>query len=136
MALWALVFAASPAPADQMTATVYKSPACGCCAVYTDYLRENGFEVRVKDVEGTAVVKRMFGIRPELQSCHTSLIDGYVVEGHVPVETIRQLLEERPDIRGISLPGMPTGVPGMPGPRSEPLIFYTIEDSPKEFGSE
>ncbi len=134
-ALLSLLVVASPAQARDLTATVYKSPECGCCAVYVDYLRENGFEVEVKDIDGMGLVKRMFGVGQELQSCHTAVIDGYVVEGHVPVEFIDQLLEEKPDVRGIAAPGMPTGVPGMPGPRSEPLTIYTIEESPKVFGS-
>lgn len=135
-ALLGLVFAASPAGAEALKATVYKSPTCGCCAMYADYLRENGVAVEIRDVEGMDVVKRMFGVREDLQSCHTALIDGYVIEGHVPVEYIERLVNEKPDIRGIALPGMPTGVPGMSGPKTETLTIYTIESEPKVFGSD
>lgn len=118
--------------AKGMSVELYKSPLCGCCAIYVDYLRDNGFDVRVHDLEDMAPVKRDFGIRPELHSCHTAIIGGYAVEGHVPVEAIHRLLSEKPDIRGIALPGMPDGSPGMPGPKTGRFVIYTISDGAPE----
>lgn len=93
--------------------TVYKSPSCGCCAKWVDYLRDNGFEVDVIDAKDLGAVKRHYGVRPQLASCHTAVIDGYVIEGHVPVDDIRRLLAERPPIVGLTAPGMPQLSPGM-----------------------
>ena len=118
--------------AEELTATLYKSPYCGCCTGYGQYLKKMGFRVEEKKTSNMASVKHSFGISPELESCHTSEIGGYVVEGHVPVNVIQQLLQEKPEIRGIALPGMPTGVPGMPGPKEE-LVFYTIEEKPQVY---
>ncbi|MBT6274664.1 MAG: DUF411 domain-containing protein [Chromatiales bacterium] len=93
--------------------TVYKSPSCGCCAKWVDYLRDNGFRVEVVDEENLATVKKYYGVHPRLASCHTAEIDGYVIEGHVPVNDIHRLLTERPDVVGLTAPGMPQFSPGM-----------------------
>ena len=98
---------------------LYKSPWCGCCTGYTEALRAAGYEVREEKHEDMNPIKRRFGVPDDMASCHTTVIDGYVVEGHVPLETLERLLAERPEIHGIALPGMPTGVPGMPGERPE-----------------
>ena len=93
---------------------VYKSATCGCCSGWVDYLRDNGFEVQSHDVENLERIKAQHGLSdPRLMSCHTAIVDGYVVEGHVPVGDIRRLLKERPDVVGISAPGMPQLSPGM-----------------------
>ncbi len=110
-------------------ATVYKSPECACCGNYVGYLRNNGFDVRIEEVADMTPVKRRFGIPPDLASCHTMAIGGYVVEGHVPIEAIDLVLSGKPDIRGIALPGMPEGSPGMPGPKSRPFVIHTISDA-------
>ena len=115
------------------TATVYKSPTCGCCTGWAEHLHEKGFKVQTRDVENLDMVKQMLRVPGEFQSCHTAMIDGYIVEGHVPAEAIEKLLRERPDIRGIALPGMPIGTPGMPGPKDEVWRVYTLEDEPKVF---
>lgn len=99
---------------------VYKTPTCGCCQGWVDHLRAEGFEVEVEDRADLSPIKAELGIGFALQSCHTALIDGYVVEGHVPASSIRSLLEERPDVVGISVPGMPVGSPGMEGPDPDP----------------
>lgn len=111
-----------------VAATLYKNPGCQCCDAYAAYLRRHGFEVTVNASPDLNAVKREYGIPPRLAACHTMLIDGYVVEGHVPVEVIEKLLRERPDIIGISLPGMPAGSPGMTGEKQEPFVIYTIEE--------
>ncbi len=113
--------------------TLYKTPSCGCCKGYVAYLRRAGYRVEAVDLEDLSPTKRMLGIPPELESCHTAAIDGYIVEGHVPVADIEHLLAERPDIPGIALPGMPEGAPGMPGPKPDQLTLYTIEKQPRAF---
>lgn len=92
---------------------VYKSPSCGCCGAWVDYIRKAGFEVRVTEMEDLDPVKSKHGVPGDLQSCHTALADGYVIEGHVPVREIRRLLKERPAAVGLAVPGMPSGSPGM-----------------------
>jgi hypothetical protein len=111
-------------------ATLYKNPQCSCCETYADYLRENGFEVTVEPTHDLPLMKRQYGVPAELEGCHTTLVDGYVVEGHVPVATILRLLSERPAIKGISLPGMPAGSPGMFGEKTAPFTIYEIADDP------
>jgi hypothetical protein len=119
------------------SATLYKNPQCGCCETYADYLRDNGFEVTVEPTHDLPLMKRQYGVPGELEGCHTTLIDGYVVEGHVPVNSVIRLLTERPDIKGISLPGMPAGSPGMFGEKSVPFTIYEIGDGPtKVYGVE
>ena len=111
-------------------ATLYKNPQCGCCEAYADYLRESGFAVTVEATHDLPLIKRRFGVPGALEGCHTTLVGGYVVEGHVPVTTLLRLLAEQPDIKGISLPGMPMGSPGMSGEQSEPFTIYEIGDRP------
>lgn len=92
---------------------VYKSPTCGCCGDWIDYMRESGFEVEVHDLADVRPVKDQNGVAPMLRSCHTALVGGYVLEGHVPAEQVTRMLAERPAIRGLAVPGMPIGSPGM-----------------------
>ena len=125
----AVALSVFPAMAESIKATVYKSPECGCCHVWVGYLRDNGFDVGVKDMDDVTAVKDRFGVPDDLWSCHTAVIGGYVVEGHVPVEAIDRLLADKPQIKGIALPGMPSGNPGMPGPKTERFIIYTISDA-------
>lgn len=103
----------NPVNATAQTVTVYKSPTCGCCNGWIDYLRDEGFSVEAIDLQNLDSIKQQHGVTPELQSCHTALVDGYVVEGHVPVNDIRRLLKEKPDIKGLTAPGMPAMSPGM-----------------------
>jgi hypothetical protein len=115
---------------EPRVATLYKNPACTCCETYADYLRENGFEVTVEATHDLPLIKRQHGVPGPLEGCHTTLVEGYVVEGHVPVATILRLLSEKPAIKGISLPGMPAGSPGMFGEKTEPFTIYEIGDEP------
>jgi len=104
----------SPQPSDAPTTmVVYKSPTCGCCADWIDHIEAAGIVVEVRDVQDINQVKMQQGISRNLSSCHTGLIDGYIVEGHVPAEDVLRMLEERPQIKGLSVPGMPIGSPGM-----------------------
>jgi hypothetical protein len=127
-----------PAKAEESrVATLYKNPQCTCCEGYADYLRENGFEVTVKPTHDLPLIKRQHGVPSELEGCHTTLVGGYVVEGHVPVNTLIRLLTEKPAIKGISLPGMPAGSPGMFGEKTGPFSIYEIGDGPtKTYGVE
>jgi len=104
--------------------TVYRTPSCGCCGEYIRYLRNHGVAVHVVELEDLAPLKRQWGIPAEMWSCHTSRLGPYVIEGHVPLEAIVRLWAERPDVRGIALPGMPPGSPGMGGSRTGPLTIY------------
>ena len=116
---------------ETLKATLYKNPQCGCCEGYADYLRKNGFEVDVRPTNDLAAISSKAGVPADFQGCHTMFIDGYVVDGHVPVNTIRKLLTERPDIAGLTLPGMPMGSPGMVGQKTEPFTVYAISKNGK-----
>ena len=94
---------------------VWKAPTCGCCKDWVRHLEANGFKVQVHDSGNTAARARL-GIPMGLGSCHTALIDGYAIEGHVPAREIRRLLTDRPNAIGLAVPGMPIGSPGMDGP--------------------
>jgi hypothetical protein len=98
---------------------VYKTPTCGCCTAWVDHVKDAGFEVEVLDLPDLTAIKTQQGIPRELASCHTSVVGGYWVEGHVPADLIARLLRDKPAIRGISVPGMPMGSPGMEGPYRE-----------------
>lgn len=93
--------------------TVYKSPTCGCCKTWIDHLRAEGFTVKGIDRHDMPQIKANFGVDRPLQSCHTAVVDGYVIEGHVPASDIKRLLSERPDVLGLTAPGMPKKSPGM-----------------------
>lgn len=110
--------------------TLYKNPQCGCCERYADYLRESGFDVTVKPTHELVSMSRAASIPDDFQGCHLALIDDYVVSGHVPVATVDRLLAERPDIKGITLPGMPQGSPGMSGTKTGPFTVYTVGETP------
>ena len=106
------------------TATVYKDPLCGCCNGYIAHLRNNGFAVEAVNLDDMSPLKRMAGVPEPLESCHTMVIDGYVVEGHVPLAAIDRMLREKPAIKGIALPGMPAGSPGMGGRKERRFAIY------------
>ena len=107
-------------------ALVHKSPTCGCCGLWVDHLKEAGFPVEVRDSEDVTPVKQRLGVPYGKGSCHTAEIADYFIEGHVPAEDIKRLLAEKPDAKGLVLPGMPMGSPGMEGPEGTARP-YTVE---------
>lgn len=123
--LYALVASVLSVPVLAAPLTVYKSPSCGCCEDWVTHMQESGFEVTVIDRDNMAPIKKLAGVRPELASCHTGLIEGYVIEGHVPATDVRQLLQQQPAVQGLTIPGMPQSAPGMdiPGSPYEVLSF-------------
>jgi hypothetical protein len=115
-----------PASAFAATATLFKNPQCGCCEGHAEHLRANGIDVKSVVTHDLALMRQEQDVPMDLVGCHMMLVDGYVVEGHVSAAAVKRLLAERPAIKGISLPGMPVGSPGMEGPRTEPLVTYTF----------
>jgi hypothetical protein len=103
--------------------TVYKTPTCGCCKAWVEHLRAAGFEVQVQDLADVTPHKQRLGVPPRLASCHTAVVDGYVVEGHVPAADVTRLLATRPAITGIAVAGMPMGSPGM---EYGPAVAYDV----------
>lgn len=111
--------------------TVYKSPTCGCCDKYVGYLRENGFAVNAVNESDMNAVKKRHGTS-HVGSCHTALVNGYVIEGHVPVSAMRKLFKEKPAIVGISAPGMPMNSPGMGEMKAGTLTIYAVPKDEKK----
>jgi hypothetical protein len=107
--------------------TVYKSPTCGCCNAWIEHLKQNGFEVTAHDTANMSQVKQSLGVSPDHASCHTAEISGYVIEGHVPAAEIKRLLNEKPAVSGLTVPGMPMGSPGMEGGRKDPYKVLTFD---------
>lgn len=133
---------ASPArvaAGDLPVVTVYKSPTCGCCSKWVDHLRANGFEVKTTDMPDVQPMKQRFGVPADLASCHTAVVGGYVIEGHVPAEDVKRLLAERPDVTGLAVPGMPIGSPGMEvegrAPQPYDVIAFTKQGKRTVFAS-
>jgi hypothetical protein len=124
-------------PSQSIEVMLYKNPECSCCEGYADYLRQNGFTVTVKPTHELTQMSRDAGIPDDFQGCHLSMIENYVVSGHVPISTVNKLLTERPQIKGITLPGMPLGSPGMGGEKQEPFTIYEIgNDTPRVYATE
>ncbi len=107
---------------------VYKSPSCGCCVGWISYMKKSDFDVEAVNTKDLQSIKGKYQIPYSLQSCHTAVIGDYFIEGHVPIEAINKLLEEKPDIDGIALPEMPAGSPGMPGIKSGEFVIYSLKD--------
>lgn len=129
----AATIARSARPADESKrVTLYKNPSCECCEGYADHLRSNGFEVSVLPTHDLTLLGQKYGIPTESQPCHISLVGGYVVGGHIPVEVVNRLLAEKPAITGINLPGMPVGTPGMSGKKTAPFTIYEIGKGPQK----
>lgn len=116
--------------------TVYKSPSCGCCGDWVKHLEENDFDVEVHDTDNLNPIKREAGLTPALASCHTAFVNGYAIEGHVPASDIRRLIEQAPKARGLTVPGMPVGSPGMEmGDRQDTyqVLLYNDEGQTRVF---
>jgi hypothetical protein len=126
-----LALRAHPAEADLQVIQVYKSPTCGCCQKWVDYVRSRGYTVTVSNVPNVSSVKRQLGVPSGVASCHTAVIGGYFIEGHVPAEDISRLIAEHPDIAGLALPGMPIGSPGMEGSNAQPYFVLAVQKDGK-----
>jgi hypothetical protein len=113
------------APATPLM-TVYKTPTCGCCAKWVEHLKTAGFRIKVVEVPSTAEARAKAGIPEKFASCHTGVIDGYAIEGHVPAADVKRLLKEKPAAKGLAVPGMPMGSPGMEGPYSDAYSVLLI----------
>jgi len=120
---------AASASSDKPIVTIYKSPTCGCCSDWVAYLADNGYSVLTEYVDDMTPIKQRYQVPADLQSCHTAVVDGYVIEGHVPVADMERLLSERPDVVGIAVPGMPLGSPGMEtaGAAAQPFDVLTFD---------
>ena len=116
------------AKSSKYTFEVFKTPTCGCCDGYVSFLEGEQFKVKKTNMTSLDSIKKKHNIPGEMQSCHTSVVGKYFIEGHVPIEAINKLLKEQPDIDGIALPGMPIGTPGMPGNKEVPYVIYQLID--------
>ena len=110
----------------KLSVEVFKTPSCGCCYGYVLFLEKEQFNVKETDMRSLHSIKQKYNIPLEMQSCHTTIIGKYFIEGHVPLEAVNKLLKEQPNIDGIALPGMPIGTPGMPGKKEEPFVVYQL----------
>jgi hypothetical protein len=120
---------ASPAAAEMLAElVVHKSPYCGCCGLWVEYMERAGFAVEVREVDDLGPIKQALGVPAGAGSCHTAEVDGYFVEGHVPAQDVKRLLTEQPAARGLAAPGMPLGSPGMETPdgRKQPYEVLLI----------
>ena len=124
LALGANVWMAAQATRPQMT--VYKSATCGCCSKWVEHMQANGFDVKAINVDDIDKVKRERGVPADAASCHTAIVNGYIVEGHVPADAVMKVLKEKPAIAGIAVPGMPMGSPGMEVPGGQKEAFNIV----------
>ena len=131
--LLSLSFQACSAPAAKEalpTMVVHKTPTCGCCEKWVTHMREAGFTLDVRNIPDTSAERAKAGVPVDLASCHTGVVDGYAVEGHVPATLVKRMLKERPKIAGLAAPGMPIGSPGMEQPGySEPYNVMAFDKS-------
>lgn len=128
MALAAALSVAPLAYAAGPVIQVYKTASCGCCSAWVDHLKENGFKVETHNVEDPGAVRAKFGIGEQYGSCHTGVVKGYAIEGHVPASSIKKLLKEKPKASGLAVPGMPMGSPGMEGSRKDAYEVLLVKD--------
>ena len=124
-----LLAVSSPSQQTGPLVTVYKLASCGCCGKWVEHLKANGFTVKVLEVNDTSGYERQYHVPRSMQSCHTAVVNGYTIEGHVPAADIKRLLSERPKAVGLSVPGMPAGSPGMEGDRTDPYSVLMFDES-------
>ena len=134
----ALALTTGAAPASSVgaapkkpTITVYKDPGCGCCKSWIAHLIKHGYRVDAKDTPEMTGIKRSLGVPDGLTACHTAIVNGYLIEGHVPAADIARLLEEKPKVAGLAVPGMPMGSPGMEGPRTQHYQVLSFDKAGK-----
>jgi hypothetical protein len=113
------------------TITVYKDPSCGCCKSWIQHLIKHGYQVDAKDTPEMTGIKRSLGVPDGLSACHTAVVNGYLIEGHVPAADIARLLKEKPKVAGLAVPGMPMGSPGMEGPRTQHYQVLSFDKAGK-----
>jgi hypothetical protein len=118
--------------AKKPTITVYKDPSCGCCKKWIEHLEKHGYRVDAKDSPDMPMIKRNLGVPDGLIACHTAIVNGYLIEGHVPAEDIDRLLKQKPKIAGLAVPGMPMGSPGMGGPAVERYKVISFDKKGKQ----
>jgi hypothetical protein len=116
---------------------LYRNPNCGCCEVYAQYLRSKGFDVQLINTTDAVSIHQKYAVPERLEGCHTAVIGSYVFEGLVPAEYIKRVLDEHRPIKGLSVPGMPVGAPGMPGAKAGPINVYYLDaaSSPRVFAT-
>jgi hypothetical protein len=117
--------------AKKPTITVYKDPSCGCCKSWIEHLIKHGYQVDAKDTPEMPGIKRSLGVPDRLSACHTAVVSGYLIEGHVPAADIARLLKEKPKVAGLAVPGMPMGSPGMEGPRKQHYQVLSFDKAGK-----
>jgi hypothetical protein len=117
--------------AKEPTITVYKDPSCDCCKSWIEHLIKHGYHVDAKDASEMTEVKRALGVPESLTACHTAVVNGYLIEGHVPAADIARLLKEKPKVTGLAVPGMPMGSPGMEGPRTQHYQVLSFDKAGK-----
>jgi hypothetical protein len=118
-------------PAKRPVITVYKDAGCGCCKSWVEHLIKHGYRVDAKDTPDMTEVKRALGVPDALSACHTAVVNGYLIEGHVPAADIARLLKEKPKVRGLAVPGMPMGSPGMEGTRTQHYQVLSFDKAGK-----
>ena len=125
-----LVLAAisSPSQSSGPLVTVFKRPTCTCCNKWVEHLKANGFEVKVQEVNDTSPYEQQYRVPRTMTSCHTAIVNGYTIEGHVPATEIKRLLNERPKAVGLAVPGMPVGSPGMEGARVDAYSVLLFDE--------
>lgn len=130
---------AATSVASLPTMTIYKSPSCGCCKNWVEHVKQEGFAVEVHDLDDMAEIKNEAGVPADARSCHTAIVAGYTIEGHVPAATIKRLLDEKPKVAGLAVPGMPVGSPGMEVPGQAPdkydVLAYQQDGSTAVYAS-
>jgi hypothetical protein len=131
------VIAVASASQQRPAIDVYKTATCGCCGKWVEHLKQHGFSVRTTDVQNLAEIKAKYKVPSQTGSCHTAVVQGYVIEGHVPATDVLRLLQEKPAVAGIAVPGMPIGSPGMEGPGAEAyqVVSFDQKNQVKVFSS-
>lgn len=125
---WSVQHEQTALAAQARNITVYRSPSCGCCGGWIDYMKKQGFQTKDLLTSDLEAVKQKYKVPDKLTSCHTAVINGYVIEGHVPANDIKRLLQEKPNVAGISVPQMPVGTPGMEaGDRRDPFTVFSFD---------
>lgn len=137
MVLVLLTPIAGAAADEPLAMTVWKTPWCGCCGKWVDHMKAAGFKVEVKETEDLGTVKRSAGIPERLQSCHTAKVGGYTIEGHVPAADVLKLLKSKLKVKGLAVPGMPSGSPGMENGQHDPydVVAFTKDGKTQVFSS-